>query len=132
METIILSVMRSIHQKIELVKSFFRLPDTLYAEQFRKNMISNMNKKVSVTYSCYLRTFRDSLHAYTWKLVGYAEIEIGVMARQCLDRRISDQESLKREIRAWQEMRNQKGVCVNWRFTTQDARVKLKSLYPAI
>jgi hypothetical protein len=61
-----------------------------------------------------------------------AEIEIGVMARQCLDRRIPDQDSLKREIKAWQEKRKQKGVCVNWRFTTQDARVKLKSLYPAI
>lgn len=59
-----------------------------------------------------------------------AEIEIGIMARQCLDRRIPDQESLKREIKAWQKMRNQEGICVNWRFTTQDARVKLRSLYP--
>jgi transposase len=61
-----------------------------------------------------------------------AEIEIGVMARQCLDRRIPDQDSLKQEIKAWQDKRNQKGVRVNWRFTTQDARVKLKSLYPTI
>lgn len=61
-----------------------------------------------------------------------AEIEIGVMARQCLDRRIPDQETLRHELKAWQDKRNQAGVCVNWRFTTQDARVKLKSLYPAI
>lgn len=61
-----------------------------------------------------------------------AEIEIGIMARQCLDRRIPDQDSLKLEIKAWQDTRNQKGVRVNWRFTTQDARVKLKSLYPTI
>lgn len=61
-----------------------------------------------------------------------AEIEIGIMARQCLDRRIPDQDSLKREIKAWQDKRNQEGACVNWRFTTQDARVKLKSLYPTI
>jgi hypothetical protein len=61
-----------------------------------------------------------------------AEIEIGVMVRQCLNRRISDQDALKREIKAWQEQRNQRGVRVDWRFTTQDARVKLKSLYPAI
>ena len=61
-----------------------------------------------------------------------AEIEIGVMARQCLDWRIPDQDSLKREIKAWQDKRNQDGICVNWRFTTQDARVKLKSLYPTI
>jgi len=61
-----------------------------------------------------------------------AEIEIGVMVRQCLNRRISDQDALKREIKAWQEQRNQRGVRVDWRFTTQDARVKLNSLYPAI
>ncbi|EIC29140.1 hypothetical protein Metal_1345 [Methylomicrobium album BG8] len=61
-----------------------------------------------------------------------AEIEIGVMARQCLNRRIPDQDALKREIKAWQDQRNQRGVRVDWRFTTQNARVKLKSLYPAI
>ena len=61
-----------------------------------------------------------------------AEIEIGVMVRQCLNRRIPDQDALKREIKAWQDQRNQRGVRVDWRFTTQDARVKLKSLYPAM
>lgn len=61
-----------------------------------------------------------------------AEIEIGVMVRQCLNRRIPDQDALKREIKAWQDQRNQRGIRVDWRFTTQDARVKLKSLYPAI
>lgn len=61
-----------------------------------------------------------------------AEIEIGVLSRQCLNRRIPDQETLKKEIKAWEEDRNQKAICVNWRFTTEDARVKLKSLYPSI
>lgn len=61
-----------------------------------------------------------------------AEIEIGVMVRQCLNRRIPDQDALKGEIKAWQDQRNQRGVRVDWRFTTQDARLKLKSLYPAI
>lgn len=61
-----------------------------------------------------------------------AEIEIGVMTRQCLNRRINDQETLKREIRAWQDERNKQAVQVNWRFTTEDARVKLKSLYPSM
>ena len=61
-----------------------------------------------------------------------AEIEIGVLSRQCLDRRIPDQDTLRTEINAWQEQRNQKAVCVNWRFTTEDARIKLKSLYPSI
>ena len=61
-----------------------------------------------------------------------AEIEIGVLARQCLDRRLADRHILKREIDAWQKQRNEKAVHVNWRFTTDDARIKLKSLYPSI
>ncbi len=61
-----------------------------------------------------------------------AEIEIGVMSRQCLNRRIPDQVTLRTEIKAWQKQRNQKNICVNWRFTTEDARIKLKSLYPSI
>ena len=61
-----------------------------------------------------------------------AEIEIGVLARQCLDRRIPDQEVLRREVNAWQDQRNRDMVRVDWRFTINDARIKLKSLYPAI
>ena len=54
-----------------------------------------------------------------------AEIEIGVMARQCLDRRIPDQRVLRRETAAWQAQRNRDAVRVDWRFTTADARIKL-------
>ena len=61
-----------------------------------------------------------------------AEIEIGVMSRQCLDRRIPDQRTLRREVAAWQAQRNQDAIRVDWRFTTEDARIKLKSLYPSI
>ena len=61
-----------------------------------------------------------------------AEIELGVLARQCLDRRIPDREALARESGTWQDRRNRAGIRVDWRFTTQDARIKLKSLYPSI
>jgi len=61
-----------------------------------------------------------------------AEIEIGVMTRQCIDRRIGSQEALRSEIDRWQKKRNEEKIQVNWRFTTEDARVKLKSLYPSI
>ena len=61
-----------------------------------------------------------------------AEIEIGVMVRQCLDRRIPDQSVLRREVAAWQQQRNQDAIRVDWRFTTADARIKLKSLYTSI
>ena len=60
-----------------------------------------------------------------------AEIEFSVLRRQCLSRRIPDQETLKREIRAWQDRRNQQRAGVNWRFTTDDARHRLRWLYPS-
>lgn len=61
-----------------------------------------------------------------------AEIELSVLARQCLNRRIPDQESLIREVAAWQARRNASEATVEWRFTTADARIKLKKLYPVL
>lgn len=61
-----------------------------------------------------------------------AEIELSVLSRQCLDRRIGSKEQLQKEVEAWQEQRNQVGTSVDWRFTTRDARIKLKHLYPSI
>ena len=60
-----------------------------------------------------------------------AEIELSVLQRQCLDRRIADQAALIRETTAWEVQRNRKATTVDWRFTTADARIKLKRLYPA-
>jgi hypothetical protein len=59
-----------------------------------------------------------------------AEIELSVLARQCLDRRIESAEELRREVEAWEEDRNERGVEVEWQFTTADARIKLHRLYP--
>jgi hypothetical protein len=61
-----------------------------------------------------------------------AEIELSVLARQCLDRRIDSPEELRREVRAWQDERNERGVGAQWRFTTKDARIKLHRLYPSV
>ena len=61
-----------------------------------------------------------------------AEIEIGVMGRQWLARRLPDQNVLRREAAAWETQRNRNGIRVDWRFTTADARIKLKSLYPSL
>ncbi len=60
-----------------------------------------------------------------------AEIELGVLAAQCLDRRIPDRATLEREIAAWEAERNAATRTINWRFTTADARIKLKHLYPS-
>lgn len=61
-----------------------------------------------------------------------AEIELSVLARQCLSRRIGSRRALEREIAAWKEPRNADEASVEWRFTTEDARIKLKRLYPSI
>jgi len=61
-----------------------------------------------------------------------AECELSVLARQCLDRRIPDRATLEREVAAWQERRNAQVVRIDWQFTTADARVKLKKLYPTV
>lgn len=61
-----------------------------------------------------------------------AEIELSVLSRQCLDRRIADLETWQQEVEAWQTERNETRTKVYWRFTTKDARIKLRKLYPAI
>ena len=58
------------------------------------------------------------------------EIELSVLSRQCLNRRIADIETMRQETDAWAKKRNQEQATVNWRFTSSDARVKLKRLYP--
>ncbi len=60
-----------------------------------------------------------------------AEIELAILQRQCLDRRLGDREAMAREVAAWVRGRNDAARTVDWRFTTADARIKLKHLYPA-
>ena len=61
-----------------------------------------------------------------------AEIELSVLARQCLAERMDSKAHLQEQVAAWQERRNASGAKIDWRFTTDDARVKLKKLYPTI
>lgn len=60
-----------------------------------------------------------------------AEIELAILSSQCLDRRIPDTQALRAEVGAWEVTRNETATQVHWRFTTADARIKLKRLYPA-
>jgi hypothetical protein len=61
-----------------------------------------------------------------------AECELSVLSTQCLDRRIADKQTLTKEVAAWQASRNNKHAKADWQFTTANARIKLKRLYPAI
>jgi hypothetical protein len=61
-----------------------------------------------------------------------AEIELGILGRQCLSRRIDNIDDLRREAKAWETARDTAGSKVNWQFTTTDARIKLSRLYPSL
>lgn len=61
-----------------------------------------------------------------------AEIEIGVLSKQCLAKPVSSMEEMRSQVNAWQAFRNRQGASVHWQFTTADARIKLKRLYPII
>ncbi len=73
-----------------------------------------------------------ALHAKHGSWLTMAQIELAVLAGQCLDRRLADRATLERQVAAWQTTRNATGRGVDWRFTTQDARIKLKHLYPVL
>jgi hypothetical protein len=61
-----------------------------------------------------------------------AEIELSVLARQCLNQRLGNRTTIEREVAAWTAARNDIATTIDWRFTTADARIKLKRLYPAV
>ena len=61
-----------------------------------------------------------------------AELELSALQRQCLDRRLGDRATVEREVAAWVAARNAADVTIDWRFTTEDARIKLRRLYPAV
>jgi len=61
-----------------------------------------------------------------------AEIELNVLMSQCLNRKIDNITTIKKEVKAWQNHRNNKECKINWQFTYKDARIKLKKLYPTI
>ncbi len=61
-----------------------------------------------------------------------AEIELNVLEGQCLKRRMDDIEFVRKEVLAWENDKNNKNAKINWRFTTEDARIKLARLYPTL
>ena len=72
------------------------------------------------------------IHPKHGSWLNIAEIELNVMTRQCLKRRIPDITRLSEELTAWEQARNKAKGTVDWQFTTADARINLKSLYPNV
>jgi DDE superfamily endonuclease len=123
--------------------SFLRdLADVHYAEAEKIVLVmDNLNThKLSVLYQAFpaaearrlyerFEVHHTPKHA-SW--LNMAECELSVLSRQCLDRRIEDAALLKREVQHWESARNATKVRVDWQFTTADARIKLKRLYPVL
>ena len=130
------------HTKVDWAILMRELVDDHYADK-RKVVLVMDNLNTHKLSSLYVAFEPEEAHRIAERLeihytpkhgswLNMAEIEIGVMTRQCIDRRIESQETLRDEIDAWQNQRDKEKVQVNWRFTTEDARIKLKSLYPSV
>jgi hypothetical protein len=74
--------------------------------------------------------FIHTLKHGSW--LNMAEIELRVLSNQCLNRRIETMTEVRHQVGAWGKERNNKEAVINWRFTTEDARIKLKKLYPSV
>ncbi len=127
--------------KVDWAQCMKELVDELYpnAERIRV-VLDNLNThKPAALYEVFepqeAKRLLDKLEFhYTPKhgsWLNMAEIEFSVLFRQCLDRRIPDAEALQSEIAAWQDDRNTRESAVNWRFSTDNARIQLKNLYPS-
>lgn len=109
-------------EKIRLVVDNLNIhtPASFY-EVFEAERARELSRRVEFVYT--------PVHG-SW--LNMVEVELSVLVRQCLRRRIPAAETLLREARAWCEERNRLGTSVDWRFTTDDARAKLRKLYPSI
>ena len=100
--------------------------DEVFAPAEAKRILDKLEFHFTPKHTCRARQRRDG----SW--LNMAEIEFSVLVRQCLDRRIATEETLVQETAAWEENRNMVEATVNWQFTSEDARIKLKKLYPSI
>ena len=109
-------------EKIRLVVDNLNIhtPASFY-EAFEAERARELSRRIEFVYT--------PVHG-SW--LNMVEIELSVLVRQCLRRRIPEAETLEGEAQAWCEERNRLGASVDWRFTTADARTKLRKLYPSI
>jgi hypothetical protein len=128
--------------KIDYAKQIDYLVNTVYADKLKIRLVQdNLNTHtIGALYEAFpaakARAIAEKLEInYTPKhgsWLNIAEIELSSLTRQCLNSRMSDLETLKKEISAWEANRNSDKKSVDWHFTTENARGKLKSLYPKI
>ena len=104
---------------------------TLVCDNLNTHKIASLYKAFPANEALGLSSRLELVHTPkhgSW--LNIAEIELSIFSRQCLNRRIPDLQTLRSEVEAWQKHRNQNAGRIDWRFTTDDARIKLKRLYP--
>ena len=133
---------RSQRTQLDFAEVIRELCDDLYPEAVKIVLVMD-NLNTHTTASLYeafepamARRLAEKLEIhYTPKhgsWLNMAEIELSVLSRQCLGHRMEDVENLNEQCKAWLKKRNQQANKVDWRFTTEDARIKLKKLYPSV
>jgi len=127
-------------RRVEWAEVMRMVSDELYPEAEKIVMVlDNLNTHVPAAFDLAFEPqearrlverfeFHDTPKHGSW--LNMAEIELSALTRQCLNRRIPDNQTLIREVKAWEKQRNSEVVQVHWQFTTADARIRLKSLYP--
>lgn len=124
----------------EWIDRMVELADTHYPDAVRiRVVLDNLSTHNPAAFYRFLPP--DEAHAYLARFefhytpthgswLNMAEIEVGALKRQCLDRRIAHAATLRSEVAAWQATRNAADGLIDWQFTTDDARIKLRQLYP--
>lgn len=133
-------VVKENHNRLSYAEVLLHIAETMYADAKRITLVEdNLSAhKLSALYEIVsaerargiverLEVVRTPTHG-SW--LNVAELELSVLSRQGLSRRVGTVEELGQQVRAWYKKRNDRGAAVDWQFTTADARVKLKRLYP--
>jgi hypothetical protein len=130
------------HAAVDYAQVLKELSDTHFPDARKIVLVQdnlNIHKPASLYEAFPAAEARRLVERFEWHYtpkhgswLNMAESELGVLSSQCLDRRIPDKQTLTDEVAAWQDRRNKSHAKADWQFTTADARVKLKRLYPAI
>ena len=128
------------HTALDYAQVLKELSDTHFPEATKIVLVQdnlNTHKPASLYEAFPAAEARRLVERFEWHYtpkhgswLNMAESELGVLASQCLDRRIADMQILAHEVNAWQDHRNKHHAKANWQFKTADARVKLRRLYP--
>ena len=130
------------HAAVDYAQVLKELSDTHFPEATKIVLVQdnlNTHKPASLYEAFPAAEARRLVERFEWHYtpkhgswLDMAESELSVLSSQCLDRRIPDQQTLIEEVAAWEASRNKNHTKANWQFTTADARVRLKRLYPAM